>query len=65
MMAKDDIVTILTEKLVNYVETPKAQRKEVRRAKQEVKEPWSIRWFGMIPLSLSIWWRKSIINRWK
>lgn len=64
-MAKDDLVTILTEKLLNYVETPKEQRKEVRKAKLETRESWSTRWFGMIPFSLSIWWRKSKINRWK
>lgn len=64
-MAKDDFFTLLTHKVINYVETPRATRKEARKARLQVREPWSTRWFGMIPVSFSIWWRKSKINRWK
>ncbi|ANS73893.1 hypothetical protein AWM70_04325 [Paenibacillus yonginensis] len=51
-MAKgDELVRYITERVVHYVETPK----EVRRVRKQVKEPWSTKWFGMIPASLSMW----------
>ncbi|WP_138495571.1 YqzE family protein [Paenibacillus pinistramenti] len=52
-MAKgDELVRFITERVVDYVETPKEIRKERKQVK--TKEPWSSRWFGMIPASLSM-----------
>ncbi|GIP56774.1 YqzE family protein [Paenibacillus woosongensis] len=52
-MAKgDELVKYITERVVNYIETPK----DVRRSQVKGKEPWSRRWFGMIPFSLGMWW---------
>ncbi|MNO16665.1 hypothetical protein D3C76_63510 [compost metagenome] len=52
-MAKgDELVKYITERVVDYVETPREIRKE-RRIRN--KEPWSSRWFGMIPFSISLW----------
>ncbi|WP_059045744.1 YqzE family protein [Paenibacillus rubinfantis] len=51
-MAKgDELVKYITERVVDYVEMPR----EVRRERSKVKEPWTRRWFGMIPFSLSLW----------
>lgn len=51
-MAKgDELVKYITERVVDYVETPR----EVRRERSKPKEPWTRRWFGMIPFSLSLW----------
>lgn len=51
-MAKgDELVKYITERVVDYVETPR----EIRRERSKVKEPWSRRWFGMIPFSISLW----------
>lgn len=53
-MAKgDELVKYITERVVNYVETPKEIRKEQRT---RYKEPWSRKMFGMIPVSISLWW---------
>ncbi|MNP59361.1 hypothetical protein D3C76_1543510 [compost metagenome] len=47
----DDLVKYITEKVVVYMEDPRASR-ERRKAE---KQPWAQRWFGMLPLGLSIW----------
>lgn len=59
-MAKgDELVKYITERVVTYVETPRKVRRENRTA----KEPWSSRWFGMIPFSLSLWWERTPVHR--
>lgn len=51
-MAKgDELVKYITERVVDYVETPR----EIRKERQKLKESWSSRWFGMIPFSISLW----------
>lgn len=47
----DELVRYITERVVDYVETPR----DIRRERSKVKEPWSRRWFGMIPFSISLW----------
>lgn len=44
------LVKYITEQVVIYIETPKQERK--RQA--SVKETWSTKWFGMIPISLAL-----------
>lgn len=48
-MSFKDWITYVLEKLVWFMETPKQERKEQRSAR---REPWSSRWFGMIPMSV-------------
>jgi len=43
-----ELIKFLTQRLVQYLETPREERRKRRHA----KEPWAVRWFGMIPLSL-------------
>jgi len=50
MASGDELIKYITERVVNYIDTPKEVR---RRAK--VKESWTTRWFGMIPFSMSLW----------
>ncbi|KGE16529.1 YqzE family protein [Paenibacillus wynnii] len=45
----DELVKYITEKVVIYMEDPRSRRSEVP------KQPWSQKWFGMLPLGLSIW----------
>jgi hypothetical protein len=47
----DELVKYITEKVVVYMESPRGSR--VRP--EAVKQPWSQKWFGMVPLGLSIW----------
>jgi hypothetical protein len=50
-MSFKDWITFMIEKMVWFMETPKKDRKAIRSAK---KEPWSYRWFGMIPMSMKM-----------
>lgn len=59
-MAKgDELVKYITERVVDYVETPREERRERTRD----KEPWSSRWFGMIPFSVSLWMKQLPLKR--
>ncbi|MCZ8514366.1 YqzE family protein [Paenibacillus filicis] len=51
----EDLVKYVTERVVEYMETPKAVRKQVRRDRRIMREPWQTRWFGMVPLALRMW----------
>lgn len=54
-MAKgDELVKYITERVVDYVETPR----EVRRERSRAREPWGNRWFGMIPFAISLWMKQ-------
>lgn len=51
MASGDELVKYITEKVVGYIETPK----EERTRGQAVKQPWTQTWFGMVPMSVSLW----------
>ncbi|AIQ12453.1 YqzE family protein [Paenibacillus durus] len=52
-MASDgeDLVKYITEKVVDYMESPRDSRGRHRADRQ----PWSQKWFGMLPLGLAMW----------
>lgn len=54
-MSFKDWISYLIEKMLWYVETPKDERKAYRQAQ---KEPWSTKWFGMIPFSTRMYLQK-------
>lgn len=57
-MAKgEEIVKYVTQKVVTYMDMPKEERERMRQERKHRKEPWSVRWFGMIPLALSMLFR--------
>ncbi|WP_028559962.1 YqzE family protein [Paenibacillus pinihumi] len=49
-------VKFMTERVVDYIETPREQRKQTRLEAKAAREPWLIRWFGLAPLGLKVWW---------
>lgn len=51
MAKSDELVKYITQRVVHYIDTPKDEWKE--RAKR--KEPWAMKWFGMIPFAVSLW----------
>ncbi|MBD2870212.1 YqzE family protein [Paenibacillus arenilitoris] len=53
----DEYVKFVTEQFVQYIETPKAERKQTRTSARAQREPWLTRWFGWGPMSLMLWWR--------
>ncbi|MBE9915473.1 YqzE family protein [Paenibacillus donghaensis] len=50
----DELVKYITERVVTFMETPKEERR-----RNKAKEPWSEKWFGMIPLGLTLMKRQS------
>lgn len=51
-MAKgNDLIRYITEQVVEHMEKPKEERKSTRKR----KEPWQTKWFGMLPLGVSMW----------
>ncbi len=57
-MAKgDEYVKFVTERFVNYMETPREERKQIRTSAKARREPWLTRWFGYGPMSIMLWWR--------
>lgn len=55
MAQGDEIVRYITEQVVKYMELPR----DVRRARRMEKEPWRVRWFGMLPFSFSMWFKSA------
>ncbi|MDN4594888.1 YqzE family protein [Polycladomyces subterraneus] len=53
-MSSKDLVRMMLERMIWYVETPRQERKQL----QKKKEPWTVRWFGMLPISLSMMMNK-------
>jgi len=50
---KDDYLKYMTERAVAYW-SPEAA--ELRQARKLRREPWTTRWFGILPLGVSMWW---------
>lgn len=53
-MSFQEYLKYLTRLFVTYMETPKDER----RQRKTPKESWSSRWFGAIPMSIRLMWRK-------
>lgn len=50
-MSFKDWISYLLERMVWYMETPRTERKAIKQVR---REPWSVRWFGMIPFSMKM-----------
>ncbi|MNI68781.1 hypothetical protein D3C73_1244930 [compost metagenome] len=48
----DDLVKFITQQVVTYIETPKEVRQQAKVSSKEQRESWTVRWFGMIPMSI-------------
>lgn len=51
---KDDYLKYMTEKVVAYYWSSEAE--DCRQARKLQREPWATRWFGVLPLGVSMWW---------
>lgn len=50
----EDLLKYVTERTIQYIETPKEVRKQNHSGS---KEPWEYRWFGLIPLAIHLWFK--------
>ncbi|HYK72375.1 MAG TPA: YqzE family protein [Pseudoneobacillus sp.] len=48
-MKTNDYVKYLTQTVVKYIDQPKEDRKKVKLARKEAKEPFLFKWFGILP----------------
>jgi hypothetical protein len=51
----DELVKYVTVKLLDYIETPREIRKQVKASQKVAREHWKYRWFGMLPLAIRMW----------
>lgn len=55
MAKSDDLVKFITqrvtERVVTIMEVPREERRQNREDSRKPKEPWSVRWFGMLPFA--------------
>ncbi|AJI22667.1 YqzE family protein [Priestia megaterium] len=57
-MKTNDYVKYMTQQFVQYMDQPKEERKTKKIQKKEERAPFANRWFGVIPLSFMLWYRK-------
>jgi|GEM_PF-615401 len=46
----------VAQRLVRYLDTPRAERKQARKEARSVREHWISRWFGWAGFGLVLWW---------
>jgi len=51
-----DLAKLAAEKLIYTLETPREVRREQKAQRRVQREPWTMRYFGMLPMSLHVWW---------
>lgn len=57
-MSTTEYVKYMTVTLVTHFEMPRAERKQMRLQKKEVRRPFLDQCFGLIPISLSMIFRR-------
>jgi hypothetical protein len=57
-LSTNDYVKFVTQQIVTYIDQPKDKRKAKKKAKKNNKLSFQYRWFGMIPLALSLLFKK-------
>ena len=55
MASGEEIVKYMTQKMVQYIDTPREERRLRRLQRRNISEPWSTRWFGLIPMAFAMW----------
>lgn len=51
-MKTNDYVKYITQTFVKYIDQPKDARKKLKDERKVLKEPFLLRWFGVIPYLL-------------
>ncbi|MCF6137881.1 YqzE family protein [Pseudalkalibacillus berkeleyi] len=53
-MSLNDLVKYITQQFVSYVDQPKEDRKRKKKARKEEKSPLSVKWFGLVPMAITM-----------
>ncbi|MFO1443489.1 YqzE family protein [Bacillus sp. Bva_UNVM-123] len=48
-MNTNDYVKYITQTVIKYIDQPKEERKRQHIEKKEMKEPFLLKWFGILP----------------
>ncbi|MGE6258998.1 YqzE family protein [Heyndrickxia sporothermodurans] len=51
-MSTNDYIKFITQTFVKHFDTPKLDRKQIRIQRKEEKAPFLLRWFGLLPYSV-------------
>ncbi|WP_400242347.1 YqzE family protein [Niallia sp. JL1B1071] len=62
-MNTNDYVKYLTQTFVQYMDQPKEERQKLRAARKGLKEPFMLRWFGILPYLILFSFRRRNIKR--
>ncbi len=57
-MKTNDYVKYLTQEFVTYVDRPKQERKQSRKAKKTYKKDYSLYMFGLVPFALGMLFKR-------
>jgi hypothetical protein len=57
-MSTNDYVKFVTQQFVSYMDQPKEERKQKRKQRKQEKPPFLYHWFGIIPFSLGLLFRR-------
>jgi hypothetical protein len=58
MSNREEWVKHITRKLIVYLDTPKNQRTPRPLKQKAAQEPWSVRWFGVFPMAIALFWKQ-------
>lgn len=62
-MKTNDYVKFMTQEMVKRMNQPKDILKEKKAQKKREREPSISKWFGMIPMSISLWLSRHMIKK--
>ncbi|KLV27205.1 YqzE family protein [Niallia circulans] len=62
-MNTNDYVKYLTQTFVQYMDQPKEERKKLRAERKGLKEPFMLRWFGILPYLILFSFKRRNVKR--
>lgn len=57
-MSTNDYVKFVTQQFVAYMDSPKSDRQQKREQRKREREPFLVRWFGILPLCITLYYNK-------
>ncbi|GGK19403.1 hypothetical protein GCM10010965_10600 [Caldalkalibacillus thermarum] len=71
-MSSQELIKFLTRALVEYVDTPAAERKKQKQMRKIQRGEWHVHWFGLVPAALTMMLRPMVhllgkmppLNKW-
>ncbi|MFC0188290.1 YqzE family protein [Fictibacillus aquaticus] len=58
MASGDELVKVVTKKIVQYMDEPATTRRERRMQRKQEKQPVSVELFGILPMALKYFFKR-------